>query len=184
MEKLILQVERKNKFNVRVKYCIHTIEFGIKILAPMVNMSKKWCKNVSAWFLFLIFHFRKFTKIQCFIEVKQLKVGGNHIFFSNTLWPQLLGPLHFIPFASSICKKNRSEISLITSDEVEEQMTSNLILFFNTSFLQFLPKLVLSLLQFILLIFYRVQVSEVWTLILCSVWHCFVDFDICFEPVC
>ncbi len=48
-------------------------------MAPLVNMIKEGSENKPALLIILIFYLKKITKIEPFVEQKQLKMGGNII---------------------------------------------------------------------------------------------------------
>ncbi len=54
-----------------------------ELLAPLVNMIKEGSENKPALLILLIFYLNKITKIQPFIELKQLKMAENLIMKSN-----------------------------------------------------------------------------------------------------
>ncbi len=50
-----------------------------ELLEPLVNMIKEGSENKPALLILLIFYLKKITKIEPFIELKQLKMGENLI---------------------------------------------------------------------------------------------------------
>ncbi len=118
-------------------------------------------------------------------------MGGNIImkwmFFSNTHRPQLTAPFYSILFETSICQFNSSKFSPIMPDEVKEHLTRNQRPFLHPESLQILQ---IHSSMTVLLLFSSPHSfstgfrSEDWnghsrSLVLCSVTHFCVDFEVC-----
>ncbi len=109
------------------------------------------------------------------------------MFFSNTHWPQLTAPFYSTLFETSICQFNSSKFSPIMPDEVREHLTRDQRPFLHPESLQILQ---IHSSMTVLLLFSSPHSfstgfrSEDWnghsrSLVLCSVTHFCVVFDVC-----
>ncbi len=108
------------------------------------------------------------------------------MFFSNTHCPQFTAPFYSILFETSICQFNSSKCSPIMPDEVIEHLTRDQRPFLHPESLQtlYIPSSMLVLLLFSSLHSFSTGFrSEDWngsrSLILCSVTHFCVVFEVC-----
>ncbi len=109
------------------------------------------------------------------------------MFFSNTHWTQLTAPFYSILFETSICQFNSSKCSPIMPDEVREHLTRDQRPFLHPESLQILQ---IHSSMMVLLLFSSPHSfstgfrSEDWnghsrSLVLCSVTHFCVVFEVC-----
>ncbi len=105
------------------------------------------------------------------------------LFFANTYWPQLTAPFYLILFETSICQFTSSKCSPIISDEVKEHLTRYQRPFLHPESLQ---TLYIHSSMTVLLLFsspHLLQGSGQRTgsrsLVLCSVTHLCVVFEVC-----